>query len=688
MSIVAGLPIVFSSMTSGTCVVAVGTVTMIAHGTCQINATSFGNFNYLPASASQTVAPSTLNQTVEFITAAPQSAQIGGHYVPWGRASSGRSVSLWSGSPACSIEDGTVRFQSTGQCILILGQVGDPPSYFPAPNVSQAFRVATCETANAGPDLDIGCRTAGVLAADAPTTGQGSWSQLNGGNVDFADPSSATTEFSALTETTMLQWRIPCGRTDRMQVKRYDNVSAAVAGPSVNIGCLTSHNMQAVAAENGFGIWVRVSGTGTMRNPRDPAGQVLNSDSPNSTWKWTIRGPGCISTEDFATISQSSLRGPECAECQLVPLDGNKLVSTCDPPVAVFIDPRQSLTFGNISLTFKSIDFGGQSSVNLDAGSNIQIQGNTTVDSGTSLSVAGGAKLEIGGNLLLGNGTLRVVGGTSVFVNGSVTTTGSSRIDVNGSSVLVHGDLLLSNTTRVVVVSTVGGTASIVSDGRISFGGELDIEIPSLPVAGGPPTVVPVASFGSSSGEFSTVNVLTGDTADPCTTVGSSQQISNGAGTSQGTLAVVVTANDNGTCSSSSGGLPVWAIVLIAILVVIVAVIGVLLLLRFMHLRRVKLLQVHNELYRSEAISDMKHRREMEMEVMRMKNKPTASGQGSDDAATATSPERSRGFTLQFNESEQAVSQIDVHYLDADKTVVDSDRAGRDYVRRSADVFD
>ncbi|HUI49489.1 MAG TPA: N,N-dimethylformamidase beta subunit family domain-containing protein, partial [Acidimicrobiia bacterium] len=116
-----GLPVTFSSVTAGVCTVAGSTVTLLATGTCTIQADQAGNGTYNPAPAVQqsfTVLPTKSDQTITFgaladtpITQSP--VTVGA------TATSGLAVSFSSTTAAvCTVTGTSVTLLTTGTCTI------------------------------------------------------------------------------------------------------------------------------------------------------------------------------------------------------------------------------------------------------------------------------------------------------------------------------------------------------------------------------------------------------------------------------------------------------------------------------------------------------------------------------------------------------------------------------------------
>jgi Ethanolamine utilization protein EutJ (predicted chaperonin) len=127
-----------------------GTVSFVGAGTCTIDAHQGGDVAYAPAPQVQQSFPvasagGVTPQTITFMSAAPNNAQVGGPaYQAAATASSGLPVVLSIDSASdtvCSINNGTVSFIGAGTCTIDANQGGDA-TYAPAPQVQQPFPVA------------------------------------------------------------------------------------------------------------------------------------------------------------------------------------------------------------------------------------------------------------------------------------------------------------------------------------------------------------------------------------------------------------------------------------------------------------------------------------------------------------------------------------------------------------------
>jgi hypothetical protein len=146
-----GLAVTFSSTTPLVCTVAGASVTLLATGSCVIDADQAGNATYAAAPQVQqsfTVGTASLiSQTISFTSTAPGSATVGGPtYTPTATGgASGNPVVLKidaAASAVCSISAGVVSFTGAGTCLINANQAGNA-TYATATQVQQSFTVGT-----------------------------------------------------------------------------------------------------------------------------------------------------------------------------------------------------------------------------------------------------------------------------------------------------------------------------------------------------------------------------------------------------------------------------------------------------------------------------------------------------------------------------------------------------------------
>jgi lysophospholipase L1-like esterase len=134
-----GLPVSFTSTNSPVCTVSGSTVTLLAIGTCTINAIQSGNSIYAPATVSQSFSVDGVAQSITFGAIGTQT--VGTPLTLSASASSGLPVSFASSTPAvCTLTGAAATFIASGTCTLLATQMGNN-MYVAASPVSQSFTV-------------------------------------------------------------------------------------------------------------------------------------------------------------------------------------------------------------------------------------------------------------------------------------------------------------------------------------------------------------------------------------------------------------------------------------------------------------------------------------------------------------------------------------------------------------------
>jgi hypothetical protein len=136
-----GLAVTFASLTTSVCTVSGSTASLIAYGTCTIQASQGGNGIYLPApNVSQSFAVSHASQTITFPTIPAQTAAT--TIALSASASSGLPVTFVSSTPTvCTVSGNTAALIAFGSCTIVAEQGGND-EYLGAPAVGQTFAVS------------------------------------------------------------------------------------------------------------------------------------------------------------------------------------------------------------------------------------------------------------------------------------------------------------------------------------------------------------------------------------------------------------------------------------------------------------------------------------------------------------------------------------------------------------------
>jgi len=135
-----GLAVSFNSQTTPVCTVSGSTVTLVAVGTCTIQATQAGNSNWAAAApVNQSFQVTQGTQAITF--GAPANAAMGTTPTVSASASSGLAVSFNSQTtPVCTVSGSTVTLVSVGTCTIQATQAGNS-NWAAATSVNQSFQV-------------------------------------------------------------------------------------------------------------------------------------------------------------------------------------------------------------------------------------------------------------------------------------------------------------------------------------------------------------------------------------------------------------------------------------------------------------------------------------------------------------------------------------------------------------------
>ena len=137
-----GLTVAFTSATTGVCTVSGTTVTLVAPGTCTINANQAGNGTYAAApQVQQSFGVSYRSQSISFDALAGATLGVSSAPLIRGSASSGLGVTFSSITPGvCSVSGTTISMINPGTCTISASQAGNG-TYSAAANVTQSFAI-------------------------------------------------------------------------------------------------------------------------------------------------------------------------------------------------------------------------------------------------------------------------------------------------------------------------------------------------------------------------------------------------------------------------------------------------------------------------------------------------------------------------------------------------------------------
>ncbi|MEZ4931477.1 MAG: MopE-related protein [Saprospiraceae bacterium] len=202
----------------------------------------------------------------------------------------------------------TSSFSGTaGQAYTLRWTVTNAPCPTSTDDVMIAF-VESPTPANAGADQTL-CGTSTNLAANTPTVGSGSWSEVAGdGNGVFANATDPVSMFSGTAGVTYtLRWAIenaPCpASTDDVDITFVGNPTTSNAGPDQNV-CGISTMLAANNPTVGTGEWSVISGAGGMFGDiNDPASSFTGVAETTYVLRWTITNAPCSPSFDDVTVT-------------------------------------------------------------------------------------------------------------------------------------------------------------------------------------------------------------------------------------------------------------------------------------------------------------------------------------------------------------------------------------------------
>jgi hypothetical protein len=137
-----GLTVAFTSATTGVCTVSGTTVTLLAPGTCTINANQAGNGTYAAAAQVQrSFAIAYLTQTISFDALTGATLGVSSAPLIKASASSGLGVSFSSATPGvCAVSGSIISMLNPGTCTISASQAGNG-TYSAAATVNQSFSI-------------------------------------------------------------------------------------------------------------------------------------------------------------------------------------------------------------------------------------------------------------------------------------------------------------------------------------------------------------------------------------------------------------------------------------------------------------------------------------------------------------------------------------------------------------------
>ena len=182
------------------------------------------------------------------------------------------------------------------------------------------FRKAVVVTVNAGVTPSVAganqsvCSTTATLAGNVPTVGTGTWTLVSGTGTITNSAMANTTVTSLGAGANVFQWTItlpPCApSSSQVTITNTGGPTTSVAGTNQTV-CGTSATMAGNTPVVGTGLWVLVSGTGTITTPTSPTTSITGLAAGANVFQWTISNLPCPASSSQVTIT--SLASPTVA---------------------------------------------------------------------------------------------------------------------------------------------------------------------------------------------------------------------------------------------------------------------------------------------------------------------------------------------------------------------------------------
>lgn len=314
-----GLPVSFASLTTGVCTVSGNAVTLVALGTCTIQATQAGDSTYgaaMPVNQSFQVTQG--SQTISFGALGDQTYGAGPFAVS-ATASSGLAVSFASTTgTVCSVSGATVSVLAAGTCTIQATQAGNA-DYAAAPPVSQSFQVIQATTTTDGNSSPNPSMAGQTVTFTATVTGQ-----LGGavtGSVSFMQGS-----------TTLGTAPVSGGMAVLMYAKLTPgtySITAVYGGDANSTGSTSSAIRQAVAR------YATSTAVTSSPNP-SPAGEKVTFTATVSTSSM-LKPTGMVTfVEGTSTLGTAKLSGGQASFSTSALTAGQHAISAVYNGTAIF----------------------------------------------------------------------------------------------------------------------------------------------------------------------------------------------------------------------------------------------------------------------------------------------------------------------------------------------------------------
>ncbi len=194
------------------------------------------------------------------------------------------------------------------------------------------IKIDNVATANAGSNQTHVCGTVATMAATAPTTGGGVWTQVSGPNTAaITSTVSATTTMTGLiTGTYVFRWTVSDGictpSSADVSITVFDNPTTPNAGVDQTICGSTSATLAGNPIMAGAGLWTQVSGPGCIiTDATSPTSTITGLSVGTYVFQWTATLGTCVLSDQMNLVVYASPTvanaGSDFHSCLYAPLN-------------------------------------------------------------------------------------------------------------------------------------------------------------------------------------------------------------------------------------------------------------------------------------------------------------------------------------------------------------------------------
>ncbi|MEN1783890.1 MAG: gliding motility-associated C-terminal domain-containing protein [Bacteroidota bacterium] len=201
---------------------------------------------------------------------------------------------------------------------VLTWEVTNGPFTSPSPCAPQSdtvtitFNDVAPSQADAGPDQLLCNENQTRMAAQTPTSGNGTWTQTAGAATTIASPNNPQSVIIGLspgiyeyTWTTTTSNNDGCIFSDAVTIEVTPELDTANAGPDASYAQFSPVAMAATAPTTGIGTWSQISGPTTAGyiNVNDPNTQLTGLDIGIYEFEWTVSNGTCDDEDDRVIIT-------------------------------------------------------------------------------------------------------------------------------------------------------------------------------------------------------------------------------------------------------------------------------------------------------------------------------------------------------------------------------------------------